>query len=390
MPNYGDALKFISPSYNGNIISGWSNYSGMVTAYKIDEKKIGNRVSKSNKLQNLFVKEQRVDGNCCTNLNSIYKFPPFGRNLNIEKVQLRYTLTVFERRYQVRIPSNLDLNPWFITGFTDAEGSFMLKVSKNRSQLEFAIGLHITDLEILQDISKYLGVGNLRVSSKVCVYSVVKIDDIINVIIPFFDKYQLQTKKRGDYLLWKKAANLKYKKKVKLEELISIKASMNRGLNEELKNRFPLIKAVDRPIFKFDLSLDPNWVSGFVSGDGGFFVSKIKKESLKVKYQVRLRFNIAQNKRDKELLDHMIKYFNCGNTHISKDMINYDVSSFEDIYEKIIPFFKKYQIKGVKNRNFNYWLEIAELIKTKNHITPEGLKKVEEIRVKMNSFNLKK
>lgn len=34
----------------------------MVTAYKISEKRIGNRVSKSN--SKIFVKEQRVDGSC--------------------------------------------------------------------------------------------------------------------------------------------------------------------------------------------------------------------------------------------------------------------------------------------------------------------------------------
>lgn len=66
----------------------------MVTAYKISEKRIGNRVSKSNRIyRNLFVKEQRVDGSCH------------------KKLWLRYTLTAFERRYQVKIPSNQTLDP---------------------------------------------------------------------------------------------------------------------------------------------------------------------------------------------------------------------------------------------------------------------------------------
>lgn len=245
----------------------------------------------------------------------------------------------------------------------------------------------------MEEIYKYFGVGNLRVNnkSKVCYYSVVKISDIMNIIIPFFDKYPLQTKKRGDFLLWKKAAMLKYNnRKVNLEDLISLKASMNRGLNKNLKERFPLIKAVNRPEFKLDLPLDPNWVAGFVSGDGGFFVNITKKESLKLNYQVRLRFNITQDKIDEVLLKNMITYFNCGTISHSKTMVNYDVFSIKDINEIIVPFFLKYQIRGEKNNNFLKWIKIMELIKNKKHLTIDGLEKIKEIKNTMNSNNLKK
>jgi hypothetical protein len=50
LSNYGDTLKLITPNYTRKSICGWTNHSGMVTDYKIDEKKIGNRVSKSNKI----------------------------------------------------------------------------------------------------------------------------------------------------------------------------------------------------------------------------------------------------------------------------------------------------------------------------------------------------
>ena len=43
-------------------MSGWSNYSGIVTSHKIREKIMGNRGSKSAILINIVVKEQRVDG----------------------------------------------------------------------------------------------------------------------------------------------------------------------------------------------------------------------------------------------------------------------------------------------------------------------------------------
>jgi hypothetical protein len=59
----------------------------MVISQKIDEKKMGNRGSKSGLLKRT-VKEQRVDGSY------------FGVN-----PRLRYTLMDFERNYQVKILS---------------------------------------------------------------------------------------------------------------------------------------------------------------------------------------------------------------------------------------------------------------------------------------------
>ena len=128
----------------------------MVTSQKINENEMGYRGSKSNckfnnksiQIKNYsFVKEQRVDGSYCT---------------NIQIMQLRYTLKGGASYYQTKIPSkqiviqtknfstnsqkfsqnlvqvytpsinsvlnndvnNNKLNPWFVTGFTYAECLF--------------------------------------------------------------------------------------------------------------------------------------------------------------------------------------------------------------------------------------------------------------------------
>ena len=97
----------------------------MVTSHKINESKMGYRGSKS-LLETSKVKEQRVDGSYLSRND-----------------KLRYTLMGFERNYQVGLHSNqinkkrfytsqtilpetILLNPWFITGLSDAEGSFNL------------------------------------------------------------------------------------------------------------------------------------------------------------------------------------------------------------------------------------------------------------------------
>jgi len=96
----------------------------MVTSHKMIENEMGYRGSKSGIKP---VKEQRVDGSWF---------------LASQAKNLRCTLMGFERSYQIKIHSkqlnfkrnittlvqNHKLNPWFVTGFTDGEGSFGITI----------------------------------------------------------------------------------------------------------------------------------------------------------------------------------------------------------------------------------------------------------------------
>ena len=62
----------------------------------------------------------------------------------------------------------------------------------------------------------------------------------------------------------------------------------------------------------------------------------------------------------------------------------YTVNKFTDIYEKIIPFFKKHKIVGLKSEDFSDWCKVAELIKVKDHLTSSGLDQIREIKSGMN------
>ena len=74
----------------------------------------------------------------------------------------------------------------------------------------------------------------------------------LKVIIDHFDKYPLITKKRADYLLFKMGVDLiKNKEHLTIEglrKIIAIRASMNKGLSDQLKERFSDIVPVPRPL----------------------------------------------------------------------------------------------------------------------------------------------
>jgi len=64
--------------------------------------------------------------------------------------------------------------------------------------------LHIKDLELLQNIKSHFGVGSIRIRikndvAKSAILSVRSVKDLLEIIIPHFDKYPLLTQKRRDY-----------------------------------------------------------------------------------------------------------------------------------------------------------------------------------------------
>lgn len=210
---------------------------------------------------------------------------------------------VFERKYQVRILAKQlinrryftpliqpKINPWFLTGFTDAEGSFIISIYRDeKSKLKFrvtpsfSIHIHKKDILLLEGIKNTLGVGKVRKNSETT--ALFRVDNIkeLQVIIDHFKKYPLISAKYSDFLLFEQCYNLIKQKqhdktKAGFEQILSFKYNLNEGLSEALKKGYPHIKPVDRPEFQFKCIPDPFWVSGFVSGDSTSKASLYRKK----------------------------------------------------------------------------------------------------------------
>ena len=410
-PNSGNPLELKVPSPNGNIIGGWSNDSCMVISLKNSEKMVGNHGSKPVILNNIAVKEQRVYGCRCGGINISH---------------LRCTLMGFERNYQVKNPSNLiiqrrlystkcslnhdidklpQLNePWFISGFTDAEGCFLIlirKTPKNKLgwqfEANFTINLHTRDIELLKLIQAYFGgVGRIGKERNNCRdFTIGSLDQILTKVIPHFDKYPLKTQKYVDYLLFKEVVMMMQRKEhltiEGLQKIINIRASINKGLSPLLREAFPNTAATSRPSLPLDnTKLHPQWVAGFTSGDGCFKVSIRESKLCKAGGRVVLVFILTQHNRDEFLLNSMVNFFGCGQTFKYKDYVEFRCQSFKKNYENILPFFYKYPILGVKAQDFRDWTKVAEMIQIKVHLTKEGLDQIRQIRVGMNKGRYEK
>uniref|UniRef100_UPI0022FD50BE hypothetical protein n=1 Tax=Drechslerella dactyloides TaxID=74499 RepID=UPI0022FD50BE len=319
-------------------------------------------------------------------------------NFNINKYLVKFysshiSTSSSVTKYSFNNKNSFYLHPYYITGFIDGEGCFSISMYKDSRMFRgwqvkpiFSINLHNRDLKLLEAIQRTLGVGKLYKHGKNSTQYRVSSLKNIYVIINHLDKYPLITKKWADYLLFKEAVELINNKEHLtlngLQKIVNLKASLNLGLSDIIKESFPNTEQVERSEVKDIKIKDLNWLRGFTEAEGSFQVLIQKSKSY-----IGLRFSISQHIRDKILFESFIDYLNCGKIYIpsTRNEVNFMISVYSDITEKIIPIFNEYPLIGVKKEDYKDFVKVAELIKSKEHLTEEGIKKIEKIKNNMNS-----
>jgi hypothetical protein len=124
------------------------------------------------------------------------------------------------------------VNIGWIIGFVDGEGCFSINFVKQPDRQEqnrirrgyktgyqisheFAVTQGAKSIECLENLKSFFKVGNVYINRRhdnhkedLFRYSVTKRKDLIEVIIPFFEQYQLNTAKKYDFLLFSECVKL--------------------------------------------------------------------------------------------------------------------------------------------------------------------------------------
>lgn len=114
----------------------------------------------------------------------------------------------------------ININKDWLVGFTDGEGCFFIGVNKSEQMTvkfqvlpEFRLVQHRVDVDLLFSIQKFFGCG-IVVSNKgnksndILEYRVRGLSNFSNIIIPFFDKNPLLSKKKYDFECFKQVIKL--------------------------------------------------------------------------------------------------------------------------------------------------------------------------------------
>lgn len=295
----------------------------------------------------------------------------------------RYSSTVSSKESDLsttenfRLPGVSDDFLFWFSGFTDAEGNFLITLDREFVKFRFKITLHIDDIEVLNIIKSKLKIGRVVAESDRdrCAFIVEKFEDIKNVICPLFKAFSLYTSKRLDFEDFYKAVQIKDHVKKKLsdserERILIIKNNMNSK----------------REVYTYELSnsqiiINPNWFIGFLEGEGTFGIKtgsslylQVAQKNVSqvclnaiVTFLTRLSSNMLKNSK--------ILPLNVVST-INKrtDVVSLVVSSIDSLYYYVLPCLVSLNMYTRKAIDFKLW-KVALLLKIQGYyLLPEGKK----------------
>ncbi len=133
----------------------------------------------------------------------------------------------------------MELNAQWVVGFVDGEGCFHIGINQNQEMKlgiqvlpEFTVVQHQVDEQVLHGLKAYFGCGVVRRNHGTRLsYRVRGHQNLLEKILPFFEKHKLKTRKRIDFEKFRDVVRLMDQKKhlepEGLQKIRQIKATMN-------------------------------------------------------------------------------------------------------------------------------------------------------------------
>src|SRR3989344_7326638 len=129
----------------------------------------------------------------------------------------------------------------YISGYSDGEGCFCVSFSHRPKNIKvgwevkpsFAVGQNYDRREVLDLMKNYFGCGFMRrdYGDKTLKFEVRSLSDLIDRVIPHFEKFSLKSAKQKDFLLFakicRKIQKLEHLKAKGLKEIIRLAYKMN-------------------------------------------------------------------------------------------------------------------------------------------------------------------
>jgi hypothetical protein len=245
---------------------------------------------------------------------------------------------------------NLEFKYWFI-GFTEGDGSFIIN---SNGYLEFKVTQSSIDAQVLFYIKKQLGFGSISVqdkNNKTHHFRVRDKEGFLKLINIF--NGNLYTEKRiNQFKIWILGFNKKYQENVNF------------------------INKINNP------TLDNAWLAGFTDAEGCFTSSIIERSE--TYNQVQVRYILSQKGEAEfmlkvaELLDGKISFLGSyGGYNMTVNLTK---------LQKVIEYFKKYNLKTKKHISYLKWLKVYKIVINKEHFSESGLNNLKYIISKINSI----
>ena len=257
----------------------------------------------------------------------------------------------------------IKLRPWYVTGLIDADGCF--SVALRLRKVGWRVGLSFSILQefntpnmlLIKSQQLFFGGGGSiytrdQNGSKYVELVITGLKDQV-LVRDHFMAYPLQSIKGSYFILWCRVLDYmladQHLNAGVLSIIAGIKALFPRGLSAKLKNAFPnfvLSKFPERS--NEQIPLDPDWIAGFVNGDGSFTLGYQVNDRAKLGSTALPSFRLSQHTRDEFLLRRIMlsfptSYFVPAQSTQRQNWLSYLLlRSLQSINTRIIPFFTKH------------------------------------------------
>ena len=136
-------------------------------------------------------------------------------------------------------------------------------------------------------------------------------------------------------------------------------------------------------------SLTPDYVAGFIDGEGCFSVSVHPHPSVRrmTRWLIAPCFQAYQHRDNVEILEDIMSFFGCGRIMPKgpkSTVMTYSVYRRRDLESVIVPFFEQHSLVSRKREDFAKFAEIVRLMQTDAHRTVDGFRRIVETAFSMN------
>ena len=320
-------------------------------------------------------------------------------NIRIDK-NLYHNKEYIEEEKYTKENQDPVINPWYITGMCDGEGSFQITIQDMKGLgktgykpfLEFKITQKKSSSRILYGFKKYFNCGRVNIDNRktdTLKYVVTRNKDLFNKIIPHFDRYILKTSKYLDYINFRTAVFIMRDKKHFTKEGISLLRDIKEKMNKarSFEDRF-------NHCWNNKIKLEPEWIQGFVDGEGSFQCEIYKSKRNNALIQINFSLQVKQNNHDVAILYAIKDFFKSGYLKPK-----YNIKNIEEIlklsrttttywtrdYINVINFFNKYPLFTKKRLDLLDWKRLILLKMNKAYLDEKGLNLMIKIKNNMNN-----
>ena len=142
--------------------------------------------------------------------------------------------------------------------------------------------------------------------------------------------------------------------------------------------------------------LHPQYVIGFIDGEGSFSVSINKHQTLKSGIEVKAEFEIELRADDREIIERIMTTIGCGIIYDCSyerygwfPHVKYKITSTKDLETYLFPFLDRYPLQAKKRRIYELFRAIVLMMRRKEHLAPAGCEKIQHLRNEMRKLGKK-